>query len=371
MAGQSQPPHSRLTNPEPPYRRLNPRLERDIHRINFFRLCQLLEKSCPDAPPLGSSLTPASDAVRFCPWPGMGFPVSELKAVEYDEDNPDAPPTIRTTFMGLYGVDSPMPTAWLDDIAQQREGYEAQAAFLDIFSHRIVTQFYRVWRKYSYPATFEAGGTDSTSQSLLGLIGLGIPGTGKHIATPVSRFLALLGIMRLPARTEEGIQALVKLLAPHTLATVTPHDPRTVYIDKPLGFYGEEDFLLDGYQVLGDETTEISSRLRITLYTEDHKEAQGWLPGGQSYDDFLVLLRVYLGWRYKARIELTVPTQLLPAPVLGETPFILGMTGVLGMEGYIVPSDLPATFTTELGGYCGMPPAVTQQENLRVAYDVD
>lgn len=369
MAGQSQPPHSRLTEPKSQNTRLNPRLEREIHRINFFRLCQLLEKSRPGTPLIGTALTPAGDPVRFRPHPGMGFPVSELKAVEYDDDNPDAPPTIRTTFMGLYGVDSPMPTAWLDDIAQQREGYEAQTAFLDIFSHRIVTQFYRVWRKYSYPAIFEPGGTDSTSQCLLGLIGLGIPGTGKHIATPVSRFLALLGIMRLPARTEEGIQALVRLLAPHTQATVTPHAPRTVYIDKPLGFYGEEDFLLDGYTVLGDETTEVSSQLRVALFTRDETEAQAWLPGGQSYDDFLVLLRVYLGWRYKARIELTVPTQLLPAPVLGETPFILGMTGVLGMEGDDVPSDLPVTYTTELGGYCGMPPAVPQQGNQRVIYD--
>ncbi|VDZ67432.1 Uncharacterized protein ImpH/VasB [Klebsiella aerogenes] len=52
---------------------------------------------------------------------GMGFPVSELKAVEYDEAHPDAPPTLRTTFMGLYGVDSPLPTAWLDDIAPAKE----------------------------------------------------------------------------------------------------------------------------------------------------------------------------------------------------------------------------------------------------------
>lgn len=361
MAGKSQPPHSRLSA----------RLERDIHRINFYRFCQLLEKANPDMPPLGSTLTPASDPVRFRPHPGMGFPVSELKAVEYDEDNPDAAPTVRTTFNGLYGVDSPLPTAWLDDIAQRREGYEAQMAFLDIFNHRILTQFYRIWRKYSYPATFAPGGTDSTSQCLLGLIGLGIPGTGKHIGTPVSRFLALLGIMRLPARTEEGIQALVKLLAPHTQATVTPHDPRTVYIDRPLGFYGEEDFLLDGYTVLGDETTEVSSQLLVALYTDNEAEAQGWLPGGQCYDDFLVLLRVYLGWRYRARIELTVPTQLLPAPVLDETPFILGMTGVLGMEGETVPPDLPATFTTELGSYCGMQSAAIKQGNQRVTYVFD
>lgn len=183
MGREAQPPHSRLS----------PRLAADLHRMNFYRFCQLLEKRNPDRPLMGSTSHPADDPVRFAPHPGMGFPGSELKAVEYDEDDDSRPPLIRTTFMGMYGVDSPLPTAYLDDITQCREGHEVLQGFLDIFSHRILTQFYRIWRKYSYPATFEAGGTDSISQSLLGLVGLGIPGTANHIATPVSRFLALLG----------------------------------------------------------------------------------------------------------------------------------------------------------------------------------
>ncbi len=85
----------------------------------------------------------------------MGFPVSELKSVEQDLDHPDAPPTVRTTFLGLYGVDSPLPTAYLDYIAQRRDGHEAMMAFLDIFNHRFITQYYRIWRKYNYLTSFE------------------------------------------------------------------------------------------------------------------------------------------------------------------------------------------------------------------------
>jgi type VI secretion system protein ImpH len=99
------------------------------------------------------------------------------------------------------------PTAYLDDITQRREGHEALQGFLDIFSHRILTQFYRIWRKYSYPATFEPGGTDSISQSLLGLVGLGIPGTANTLPRRV--FLALLGVLQQPGKTQEGMQALV------------------------------------------------------------------------------------------------------------------------------------------------------------------
>ncbi|KGT95501.1 type VI secretion protein [Erwinia typographi] len=361
MGREAQPPHSRLT----------PRLAADLHRMNFYRLCQLLEKMNPDRPPMGSTSHPADDPVRFTPHPGMGFPVSELKAVEYDEDDDGRPPVIRTTFMGMYGVDSPLPTAYLDDITQRREGHEALQGFLDIFSHRILTQFYRIWRKYSYPASFEPGGTDSISQSLLGLVGLGIPGTASHIATPVSRFLALLGVLRQPGKTQEGMQALVTLLAPETTVTVSPYCLRPVAVSQPPGFYGDNDFLLDGNTPLGDEAMDAGSQLLVALSTDNQQDVQGWKPDGLLYQDFLVLLRVYLGWRFKAKITLTTATRLLAVPPLGDAPFWLGMNGVLGIEGDDFPDDTPQTFTTELGYYTGLTPAHPQQGNLRVTYKFD
>jgi len=354
-----------------PHTRLIPRLEADLTKINFYRFCQLLEKRRPDKPPLGSTSHPGDDPVRFCPHPGMGFPASELKAIEYDEENRTAPPRVRTTFMGLYGVDSPLPTAYLDDIAQRRDGHEAIQAFLDIFNHRILTQFYRIWRKYSYPATFEAGGTDRISQSLLGLVGLGIPGTAKHIATPVSRFLALLSVLRQPGKTQEGMQAIVHLLAPHTTVKVAPYSLRPVAIKQPLGFYGKEGFFLDGASPLGDEAMDASSQLLIELITEDEQEMRGWMPDGQLYQDLMVMLRVYLGWRFKAALRLTLSTRMLGAPPLGDAPLWLGMNGVLGVNNGETPADIPPTFTTAIGRYDGLPPTTSTQGNRRVTYQFD
>jgi type VI secretion system protein ImpH len=51
MGREAQPPHSRLT----------PRLEADLHRINFYRFCQLLEKRNPDRPLMGSTSHPGDD----------------------------------------------------------------------------------------------------------------------------------------------------------------------------------------------------------------------------------------------------------------------------------------------------------------------
>ncbi|MBJ3815245.1 type VI secretion system baseplate subunit TssG [Shimwellia pseudoproteus] len=353
---------------QPPYSRLSPRLEADLHRISFYRFCQLLEKRQPGKPLLGATSHPADDPVRFCPHPGMGFPVSELKAVEYDDEDDAAPAVIRTTFMGIYGVDSPLPTAYLDDITQRREGHEALQGFLDIFSHRILTQFYRIWRKYCYPASFEPGGSDAISRALLGLAGLGIPGTANHITTPLSRFLALLGVLRQPGKTQQGVQVLVGLLAPHTRVRVSPYSPRPVAIRQPLGFYGEAGFLLDGSMPLGDEAMDTNSQLLIALATDNAQETQEWMPDGACFQDLLVMLRVYLGWRFNARITLTARTQLLAATPLGEAPFWLGMNGVLGAGEETLPEGIPPTVTTELGYYAGLQPATPQQGNRRVRY---
>ncbi|WP_271411954.1 type VI secretion system baseplate subunit TssG [Pseudomonas sp. Q1-7] len=358
--------------PQSAYSRLNASgllqaLEGRVAEANLYRFCQLLERALPDHPALGSTTRLADDPVRFRPDPGMGFPAGELRAIETEAEHPLRPATVRTRVLGLYGVDSPLPTTYLDDIAQRRDGHEALAAFLDIFNHRVFTQLYRIWRKYSYPATFEAGGTDATSQCLLGLIGLGIPGTANHVATPISRFLALLSVMRLPTRNAEGVVALVKLLAPRTRARVIPHWPQRIPLERPASLSTRHPVRLSQGTPLGSVGRDANSQLLLALFTEDREEALGWLPGARLHGDLLVLLRVYLGWRCTARLQLSLPTHCLPQPVLGRASVLLGMTGLLGL-GSSRRADEQGTVTIDLGHYRGLRNNPMEREARHVAY---
>jgi type VI secretion system protein ImpH len=334
--------------------RLIEALRPEVYKVNFYRFCQLLEQSDESAALLGATSHPGHDPVRFRPHQGMGFPSSELRDIEPDEQDATAPPTVRVTFLGMYGVDSPLPTAYLDDIAQRREGYEAVSSFLDIFSHRVTTQYYRIWRKYAYPATYQPGGVDATSQCLLGLIGLGIPGTAEQITTPISRFLALLGTMRLPTRNAEGLRSLVNLLAPQTRTVVTAYDPATVPLSRRSGLEKDRRVTLSQRAVLGTHGRDVNSRVRVALSTDDPDEAAGWRPDGQLYADLLALMRVYLGYRADARLTLTVPARLLPEPRLGGKSGVrLGRTGLLGIRRG-KPGRVPEYVTVTLGGYAGL-----------------
>jgi type VI secretion system protein ImpH len=148
--------------------------------MNFYRFCQLLEQSQPDKPVTGSTWQVRHEPVRFRPHPGMGFPASEIKGIE--------PLSIRIC-RRRYASPLWGSTAWSRrcrrtiSMTLPSGGKGTRPAdFLDIFNHRLIAQYYRIWRKYSYPATFEEGGKDKTSQYLLGLAGLGIDGCTDSIA---------------------------------------------------------------------------------------------------------------------------------------------------------------------------------------------
>lgn len=67
--------------------------------VNFYRFCQLLEQYNQQHLPLGSTQDPKTDAIRFRPHRGMGFPVTEIKGLDIeDRYRNSSVPSIRTTF---------------------------------------------------------------------------------------------------------------------------------------------------------------------------------------------------------------------------------------------------------------------------------
>lgn len=292
---------------------------------NFYRFCQTLERLSGTT--LGTGPLPDADPVRFRPDPHMGFPAGELRRTETDPDNPASPPTVRTTFLGLYGVDSPLPTDIVDAINQGRDGAEAMAAFLDIFNHRIMTQFYRIWRKYSYPATFETGGTDSTSRSLMALTGI-----TQAAEQPASRLLGLLQPLLLPTHTADGVAAIIRSRAPQTQVSVVPHLPVNQPVEQRARLSVSRPLALEKGVVMGSHISDANACLRVELKTDDPDEATGWLPGGQLREDVFVLLKTCLGQDYDVRFWLTLPVRLLPRPQLGNRRLLNGYNILLRLK---------------------------------------
>jgi type VI secretion system protein ImpH len=293
-------------------------------QMNFFQLCQLLDRLTPQDMGLGTRDTPVGEAVRFRPYPKVGFPGTELAAVESDPERPDRPPTIRTTFLGLYGVNAVMPPHLIDDIVLRREGHEEVMAFLDLFNHRIATLFYRTWRKYRYPSGFERG-DDNTSRALLCLAGFGLGDKAGSAGLPDARVLGLLGLLTQRTRTVEGLAGVVALALPGAAVKVDERFPVWVRLnDQPglrsggtVGKLQTAGHGLGQGHVLGRRVMNRGEAVRVTLRPSTPDQAHDLLPGAPLHRELISMLRVYVGNKADVVLRMEVSASVVPILKLG------------------------------------------------------
>ncbi|MDM8359323.1 type VI secretion system baseplate subunit TssG [Pandoraea communis] len=290
--------------------------------MSFMQLCRLLELRAPDMPGLGTRNSPAHEAVRFRPWPRMGFPTAEVVRVERDEDLPDAPPTLRTTFMGLYGVDAPTPSHMVDDIALREEGHEPVAAFLDQFNHRVVTLLYRAWKKYRYPESFRAGGDDEHSRSLLCLAGFANGDKPQRAGLPGVRMLAILGLMVQRTRTAEGLASTIAVVTPGVDVKVEEFYAKTISAGVPRPLTSAASTTTRGLgagYVLGRRLAYRHGAVEALLHPTDAAQVGALLPGTQSNAELMAMIALYMGNTADVYVRLVMPSTMAPQPSIGVT----------------------------------------------------
>lgn len=108
-------------------------------RFSYFQAMRLLRL-------FGNARGMSPESLRIRPKLGLGFPDSDIESIE-----PGLEGGFRVTvnFFGLYGVASPLPTYYTEDLfEEQREGRHATRDFLDIIHHAMYPLLFDAWRKY-------------------------------------------------------------------------------------------------------------------------------------------------------------------------------------------------------------------------------
>ncbi|KQR73831.1 type VI secretion protein [Burkholderia sp. Leaf177] len=288
--------------------------------MNFMRFCELLELAAPEEAPLGTTDSPSNDLVRFRSRRRLGFPGKEIDAVEYDYDDASKPASVRTTFLGLYGVDARMPSYFIDEIAQNRDGAEPLSAFLDMFHHRIATQFYRAWRKYRFPAGFKKGGTDDVSRCLVSLVGLGIGHSEIEQTVGTRKLLSMLGLASQRTRTAEGLAGVLQHAVPDANIAVTEFHPVWIQLND------FEPTALGENCVLGRGFYDRGNCVRVVITPATRESVLGLTPGRQLHSEIMALLRFYLGYEANAQLEMHVLPELMPRADIASAQVRLGYT---------------------------------------------
>ena len=351
-----------LPNLDPPH--LDPLVASLLARApttNFMQLCRLFEARVPAHPEFGARDTAAHEPVRFRPRPRVGFPAGEIASVEFDDERPDAPPTVRTTFMGLYGVDAAMPPHMIDEIVLREEGHEVVEAFLDQFNHRFVTLLYRAWKKYRYPESFRAGGADAHSRNLLCLAGFGWGDKPRRAGLPDARMLALLGLLIQHTRTPEGLAGVIALAVPGVDVRVDEFFPALTRAGQPRPLTSTRHAAapdervcqgLGGGYVLGRRLAYRSRAVRVTLRPVDARQAHDLLPGAWLHRELMAFVQLYVGVKADVHLRMEVSSRLAPKPAIGAAS--AGLAPRLGWT-TVLPAGDERLINIALGVYEAFP----------------
>ncbi|HQU82185.1 MAG TPA: type VI secretion system baseplate subunit TssG, partial [Pyrinomonadaceae bacterium] len=158
-----------------PKKPLNQELFDEPYRFEFFQAVRLLEKVFPEKKAVGGNALPPEEIARFRSHVTLNFPPSEIFEITETVDELTEKQKIEmfVSFMGMVGVSGVLPVNYTE-LVMERIRYRDTAmwAFLDIFTHRTVSLFYRAWEKYRFPVAYERGNDDFT-KFLFDFVGLG------------------------------------------------------------------------------------------------------------------------------------------------------------------------------------------------------
>lgn len=184
-------------------------------QFDFCRAVRLLENLYGDLPPVGYSLSPSQDAVRFGQNPSLDFAPSTIEAFSRGQEG--RPPRMYVRFMGLCGPNSPMPLYFTEYVQQRKYNFNdpTTASFLDVFHHRMISFFYRAWAANQKTVDIDRPERKDRMWRQLyavfigSFIGIGMESLRDRDTIPDLSKLFFSGRLACQTRHAEGLEAIV------------------------------------------------------------------------------------------------------------------------------------------------------------------
>lgn len=322
------------------------RLLKEFYGFSFFKAVNLIEALSPGKKPLGQTLNPDEEPVRFSVKPGMAFPASDISNLQIpDEEQPAA---MEVAFMGLVGPSGVLPY-WYNELALERvrEKDYSLTAFLDIFHHRLVSLFYLSWKKYRLAENYKSGASDRISRHFLNLIGLSTEETASRLGLPAESLIFCSGLL---SRTASSAMALERAVEYFTGTAVQIEQ----FVERALPLSPEDQTRIGTANselgmstICGSYIFESQTKFRVVLGPVKYKEFSTYLPPGLMLPSMFSLIRYMAGIEFEFEIRVILERGEVPPCVLGGDP---GKGPQLGLSTWIknpevtLPQDPSVTF---------------------------
>ena len=347
------------------------RLVREPHRFSFFQAVRLLQDFFPEAPRVGEQGPPRDEVIRFQAGLGFHFPPCDVAKItrlvpgdglpsdqdlvngqqrvaegvegeREDEEQVDASEEgyqrrgtdlrfrFANTFLGLYGVSSPLPNSYTEDLLDQ-EPNSLERGFYDLFQHRLHSLFFRSWERYRYPVRFRRDGEDYFSQRLSTLVHVSRGQLPAGHGLPMLRLLSLAGLLSQEPRSATSLLAALGYVLPEASFEVEPFVGRKLPIpEEQQCRLGRDNHALGETAHLGARILDRCSTFRLVVETDRLEHYLGFLPGGELLPRLREVVDLFNTDRLDCQLEVRITAEAVPPLRLGAPSAHLGWSTWLG-----------------------------------------
>jgi type VI secretion system protein ImpH len=288
------------------------------YRFEFFQAVRLFEKVLAQRKPVGQDALPNEEIVRFRSRIGLDFPSSEIHEVREIEDEKTGDKRIEmlVNFMGMVGVSGVLPTHYTELVLDPiRHRDTAMWSFLDIFTHRAVSMFFRAWAKYRFPIAYERGNDDFTSY-LFDLTGLGTAALRGKMGLDDEALLPYAGLI---SQKPHSTNALQNILSDFFRVPAKIEQFTGQWLPLSRSDYtklGVANAKLGVNAIAGTQIWDQQSKFRVRLGPLDLKQFQAFLPVGSANRAMRSIVKFIAGREYDFDVNLSLQAKQVPGLVL-------------------------------------------------------
>ncbi|MBU2862302.1 type VI secretion system baseplate subunit TssG [Reinekea forsetii] len=298
---------------EPSIRQQNSVLEdilKNGHRYHFHQLLYLLEQLIPQG--IGDSF---DRRIRIRPDTSLAFPAADVRAVN---TLPGQRYEVVARFMGLYGVDSPLPQYFLDDVTANDEAGKRLQSFLDIFNNRLYGLLHQAWKKHNL----------FTQLDNQGLYYRLVSGATGQYWNGERDIMAYGGCFIGSGRSVDSLEEVLQQALALDELDIDQNVISWVQIEDGLQLNGE--YALGSDTCLGDAIPVIGRKVNVNIGTVSQNRALDVQPKGDAGKLMAGILKEYLpdGVDFEVSIHLT--PKLKQNWYLGSDESQLGIHSLLG-----------------------------------------
>lgn len=317
-----------------PKKPLNEKLFDEPYRFEFFQAVRLLERIYPEKSPVGQDVVPNNEVVRFKSHLSLGFPASQIQEIKDIEDEHFEQRKVEmyVNFMGMIGIMGILPIHYTElAMGRARYGDHTFASFMDIFTHRAVSYFFKAWEKYRFPVQYERGNDDFT-RYLFDFTGLGTSGLRGRMDLEDENLLPYSGLI---AQKPHSSSALGQILSDHFGVPAQIKQFYGQWLDleeESITRVGKANYSLGINTIVGTRVWDYQSKFRVVLGALKFTQFQAFLPNGTAYKPMLSIIKFMVGQELDYDVQLKLKAKEVPScilttrakrrPMLGWTTFL-------------------------------------------------